>query len=76
MLILAPEILYRSLAVKLVVGMTFKHSILVRVELEKVGRQSRVSCSIHDLLGHDQSCQIDQVAGFGQQCVWPVVGAH
>ena len=54
----------------------FHYSILVRVELEKVGRQSRASCSIHDLLGHGQSCQIDQVAGFGQQCVWPVVGAH
>ena len=76
MLRLVPELLYRSLAVKLVVSMPFKHSILVRVELEKAGRQSRASCSVHDLLGHGQSHQIDHVAGFGQRCVCPVVGAH
>ncbi|XP_044436502.1 uncharacterized protein [Triticum aestivum] len=49
------ELLYRSLDAKLVVGIPFKDletaaSILASAELEKVGLQSRASCSIHGLV--------------------------
>ncbi|XP_073362560.1 uncharacterized protein [Aegilops tauschii subsp. strangulata] len=49
------ELLYRSLDAKLVVGIPFKDletaaSILASTELEKVGLQSRASCSIHGLV--------------------------